>query len=268
MLVAFKFAGGKVRVSKWIAGFFPKHKYYVEPFGGSAAVLLNKSPSQREVYNDLDERLYNFFYVLRDEKLRQELFLKLEFSPYSRQDYTECIKYEGDDKVELARSFYVKIISNITNESTNIRESHFDVRGWKTRNCVVDRWHEKKQSLLKISDRLKHVIIENLPYDKIFNVYDDKDSFFYCDQPYLLTSQLNKRARYKYSLTKDDHVELSERVKRLRGGVILSSYQNELYDELYKGWRKFSRETLSMMGTKRVETVYLSPSIKNSPGLL
>jgi DNA adenine methylase len=39
---------------------------YVERFGGKANVLLRKPPSTVEIFNDLDERVVNFFRVLRD----------------------------------------------------------------------------------------------------------------------------------------------------------------------------------------------------------
>ena len=47
-------------------GLFPKHECYCEVFGGSAAILLSKPPSEMECYNDIDARLVNFWRVLRE----------------------------------------------------------------------------------------------------------------------------------------------------------------------------------------------------------
>jgi len=44
--------GSKMKMMDWILSEFPEHKCFVDVFGGSGAVLLNKTPSNNDVYND------------------------------------------------------------------------------------------------------------------------------------------------------------------------------------------------------------------------
>ena len=63
--IAFGWYGGKYNHLNWLLPLLPAAHHYCEPFGGSAAVLLNREPSPVETYNDLDGEVTNFFRVLR-----------------------------------------------------------------------------------------------------------------------------------------------------------------------------------------------------------
>ena len=69
---ALRYYGGKWKIAPWVISFFPKHTNYVEPCGGAASVLLRKSPSKLETYNDTSDSLVNFMRVLRDDRDSQK----------------------------------------------------------------------------------------------------------------------------------------------------------------------------------------------------
>jgi DNA adenine methylase len=81
--------GGKSYYAPWILDAMKRYEFkvYVEPFGGSGAVLFAKEPSQIEVYNDLYSDLVNFYKVLRNPR-QYKLFVRaIECTPYSREDF-------------------------------------------------------------------------------------------------------------------------------------------------------------------------------------
>jgi hypothetical protein len=104
----FPWFGGKQKLADDIIGLFPPHNVYVEVFGGGGSVLLSKTPSTLDVYNDVDDGLVCFFTCLRDEPER--LIALLELTPYSRSEWQRCRETWADptlEPVERARRWYV-----------------------------------------------------------------------------------------------------------------------------------------------------------------
>src|SRR5581483_5983322 len=96
----FTYFGGKLKLAERIAALLPSHQHYEEPFAGSLAVLLAKSPSPMETVNDLDGRLMSFWRVLRNRPGELERVCAL--TPHSRTEYLAA--YEpAEDELESAR---------------------------------------------------------------------------------------------------------------------------------------------------------------------
>lgn len=96
-LTPFYWYGGKTSHLKFLLPLINStpHSTYVESFGGSAAVLLNKEPSGVEVYNDIYSDVVNFFRILRDKK--DELIESISLTPYSREEFADsCAENECD----------------------------------------------------------------------------------------------------------------------------------------------------------------------------
>lgn len=63
----FAWYGGKSGLAALLAGELPPHQTYVEPFGGSAALLFAKPRSRREIVNDINPICANLLRVIRDQ---------------------------------------------------------------------------------------------------------------------------------------------------------------------------------------------------------
>ena len=84
-LIAFGWYGGKYSHLDWLLPLLPKATHYCEPFGGSGAVLLNRTPSPVETYNDLDGEVVNFFRILRDQQ--EDLIKAIGLTPFSKEEF-------------------------------------------------------------------------------------------------------------------------------------------------------------------------------------
>lgn len=84
--------GNKTSVLHILYALFPlNYERYIEPFGGSGAVLLGKKkPDKFEVYNDYNHNLVNLFRCMRDRPLA---FIKeLGFYPLNSRDDFNAIR--------------------------------------------------------------------------------------------------------------------------------------------------------------------------------
>src|SRR6266536_6264527 len=108
-----QYFGSKGRLAGWIASLLPPGRTYVEPFGGSAAVLFAKPPSPTEVLGDADGDLVCFFRVLRDRG--PELARALRLTPYARAELRAATLGDpGLDELERARRVFVRLNATVS----------------------------------------------------------------------------------------------------------------------------------------------------------
>ena len=100
--IAFGWYGGKYSHLDWLLPLLPPARQYCEPFGGSAAVLINRDPAEVETYNDLDGEVVNFFRVLRERK--SELIESIGLTPFSREEFAIACKPASDDVSDFERA--------------------------------------------------------------------------------------------------------------------------------------------------------------------
>lgn len=89
-LIALGRYGGRYSHLDWLLPLLPKATHYCEPFGGSAAVLINREPSPVETYNDIHGQVVNFFRVLREQK--DALVEAVGLRPFSRAVFETAIR--------------------------------------------------------------------------------------------------------------------------------------------------------------------------------
>ncbi|AHF04085.1 DNA methyltransferase [Marichromatium purpuratum 984] len=254
-----RYHGGKWILADWIIGNIPNHRIYVEPFGGAASVLIKKPRSYAEVYNDLDGEVVNLFRVAREQgpALRQALRL----TPYSRDEF-HASYIRADDPLEQARRTVVRSFmgfgSNAHNRPTGFR-SNSSRRG----TTPASDWRNYPVALEQIIERLQGVVIENRDALEVMTAHDSEQTVHYVDPPYVASTR-DAGGDYRHEMTDMEHERLSEALSELSGMVVLSGYQSDLYDDLYRGWRKVYRKAHADGARERVEVMWLSPNCPNN----
>ena len=234
----------------------PKHDVYLEPFAGSLAVLFNKQRSHIETVNDIDGEIVNFFRILRDRS--GELERAIEFTPYSRSEYKAAYE-KSEDELERARRFTVKCWMGFG--CGNLYQNGFK-SGQQTKSPnPAKAWGELPETLKMATERLKGVQIENLPAVELIKRYDTEDVFIYADPPYLHGTR--KNYLYKHEMKDADHEELLNVLVKHPGKILLSGYDNAMYNDILQGWNKVQNHTRAEGGRARTETLWMNYEVEN-----
>ncbi len=262
MLAILKYPGSKWQIAKWIIGHFPEgyqNMTYLEPFFGSGSIFFNKDRSRIETINDLDDNVVNLFKVMREWP--EELAYQISMTPWSRTEYD--ISYQpASNEVEQARRFMVRTwqaFGCLTSCRT----------GWRNNitaeNRTVQKFHSKlPDEMLSMCNRLRHtknetVQIEHQDAFKLIERYNRTDVLMYLDPPYLISTRHGKM--YKHEFTDDDHIRLLNFCRESRAKIIISGYENSLYEQYLKNWNKDDITTMCEGGKTRKEIIWMNYKI-------
>lgn len=255
-----RYFGGKHRDAHRIISQFPEHEFYIEPFSGGASVLLQKSPAPFEIYNDLSGDVVNFFKVLRDRP--SDLIRAIELTPYSRLEWRQAF-IPAEDELEGARRLYVRSWQTHGGGVSSTKNG-----GWRflyRQVCGEDvvSCFNRTEHLWAIARRLKLVQIECDDALTVIKRYGrNPRALIYCDPPYVHSTR-TESGNYDHEMTDKQHKELAEVLHSVEAMVLISGYDCELYQELYKGWDCIRWQSL-VNGTKRKATECLWRSAKCS----
>lgn len=231
-----KWHGGKRYLAKRIIAHFPKHRIYLEPFGGAASVLLNKKPCEVETYNDLDLRITRLFRVLRDEG--DEFVRRVRFIPYSQAEFEDAADYPDDaNDLDMAICDFVRWRQSFGGKGKSFSYTTGRARGGMAGD--VNAWWTAIEQLPEIMDRLRRVqIIRQSAFDAIPR-FDHAEGLIYCDPPYVHeTRSVGARDVYGVEMSDADHERLASVLHRCKAKVVLSGYPSDLYERLYGDWRR------------------------------
>ena len=260
MIAPFKYPGAKWSYAEWITSFFPDHAVYLEPYAGSAATLFTKQPSRYETINDLDGGGVNFFRVCREHP--EELSRLLYFTPFARGEYESIAEARAGEEIALtgnpiedARRFAVRC-------SQGFGSKLADRVGWKnTKHSAGPNnpkvWSRAAETVLEVAERLKRVQVECRPGIELVEAYNAEDCLIYADPPY--PGEVRRSRIYrKEMMSRTEHEQLLSALINHRGPVILSGYENDLYDTALQGWHKETTTGRANSAAERTEVLWMN----------
>lgn len=251
-----KYPGSKWNIAMQLVELIPPHHSYVEPYFGSGAVLFRKPPSAIETVNDLDGDVVNLFRCIQQDSER--LARLVMTTPFSREIYDR--QFESDNsyasRYQRAAGFLAKCW-----QGHGFRTNGYKV-GWK--NDVVGRegayaaldWCRMPERIFRTAERLQGVQIECRPAAELIQRFNYPGVLIYADPPYVLGTRHGKQ--YRHEMDDRDHEELLDALLASKGKVILSGYDNALYSNRLRGWRREEKFSFSQVGSRKREILWMN----------
>ena len=241
----FGYYGAKQRLARKIITTLPPHNAWVEAFCGTAAITLAKPPALIEIINDLDDEVVNLFRQLRSDT--DAVLRAVALTPYARAEFMLArTRSDGLDNLERARRFLVSTMMTVNGTVATTRAGFSFSQSYarQKKEARVCRWHNLSERLSEVVERLRNVRIENRDARELLGMFSDRPAtLVYLDPPYF-----TKRS-HRYVIDVDDrrfHTELLEICRKARCMLLISGYENALYNRMLRakdGWSKMKLQT-------------------------
>jgi DNA adenine methylase len=249
--------GGKRYLARHVLRLMPPHLHYVEPYFGGGQVFFARDPADRrlwwrgltsdrrkadgvsEVIKDLDGDLMNFYAVLKDaatfEALRRLVGLTL-FSEGEWEAAGGVLAGGEAGHVERAAAFFVRNRLSLAGRMDSFTgTTRTRLRGG--RNGDVNAYWNAIDGLAAVHARLRDAVVLSRPALEVIRREDGEGTLFYCDPPYMPGTRTAPEV-YRHEMTVQDHEEMLDALKGVKGMVMLSGYANDLYDTALAGWHR------------------------------
>jgi len=263
-----KYPGGKSYLAGRIAELMKDkpHICYIEPYCGGCSVLFArdpdfnwshdpKQPGCSEVINDYYEALMTFWKVVADPNKFKILRQNLELTLFGQDSFTaayDLLRSSYTDPIVIATAFFI-----VNRQSRSGSGKMFITpvvnRTRKGINDHVSAYLSAIEGLTEAHARLKTVVITNQDAMYFVNKYKDNPNvLMYLDPPYPLSTRTTTQL-YERELTDDEHYTLIDAIRDAEAGVILSSYDNSIYNEGLTDWNRLNIPVKKHMSGKKAK---------------
>ena len=130
-----------------------------------------------------------------------------------------------------------------------------DVQG-RERAYAAQDWCRMPERIVRAAERLRGVQIECRPAAELIQRFNHPSVLIYADPPYVLGTRHGKQ--YRHEMDDAEHEQLLLALLEHKGPVLLSGYDNELYNELLKGWYRKETTAYSQVCSKKREILWMN----------
>lgn len=251
IIKAFRWYGGKIRLVHIIRHLIPPHLIYIEPFMGSAALLLNHARSDKEILNDMDKNITCFMKTLADSEKGKKLEERLKQLHLNEEifKYVKKLKesnYKGLDDIECSVNEFI-----LVSQSRDANRKTFSSKGYKN---DFDYCSDINFHIPKVRKRLQNVeVMCGDGIELMETIVENPDAFAFLDPPY--RHKLRGKGAdkiYGCELSEQEHIRLLETIKDAQCKIMLCGYRSkegvDLYDKYLfnnEKWRCYKLANLS-----------------------
>jgi DNA adenine methylase len=203
----------------------PPHRLYVEAFAGSAAILRRKRPADKSIAYELN-----------------------------RATIWELAKHIPADRFQPwgVNSEWASPADPLP--ACGGTSIGFD----RPQPDPADQTYTQNLEIFNL-DAFEMLAAKFVAGSVIYGFYDPGEILIYLDPPYPDSVRSTKGKIYQHEMLSDlEHAEICDLVLSIPARVMLSGYENDLYNQKLKGWRKETIPTTNRAGKRTTETVWLN----------
>ena len=130
-----------------------------------------------------------------------------------------------------------------------------DIHGRERAYAALD-WCRTPEKIMEAAERLRGVQIDNRPAAELLPRFNHPDVLIYADPPYMLDTRHGKQ--YRCEMGDNGHNELLDAALAHKGPVLLSGYDNPLYNERLKNWHREEATSYSQVGSRKREVLWMN----------
>ena len=209
------YIGGKRNLSATVCSRIQtiEHSVYAEVFFGMGGIFFRRpNPTRIEVINDINSDVITLLRIA--QRHNEALCDMIKFHVAARSEFERLLEIDPESLTDLERAARFLFLQR-TSFGGRLNGRSFGVsRTSPSRFNSLD----VRCALESVQDRLRHVVLECLPWQAFIQRYDHKAILFYLDPPYWGFEDCYGKDLFSRS----DFFTLSEVLQSIKGKFLLS----------------------------------------------